>query len=655
MSIHQSVSSKLKKILIICNATPLRCVLACIYACAVTVAVSRLRKIKAVHYIALSGSLAIGDALYGHSDIDLFIVLDCPEGQRHYIMQWVRQKLKSMSAFFPLFGTLDERMAGVYWQTDIDHAVFSEPITLKAKSIMCKTLYCHPDLRMPKRGDSYTPQEVLIEIKTIMKLLFHGALQREGKLSFFRNKIRALIVIYQNSFDMEAIKHVFESRCDVYDYACVLMRSGPVGLYFSLLSCEHDRMLMDMCRMLIKAIIAKYGLSDLETIDVPLDTTYVISDTCDNGIVVPNHISFNQHEGAITDTNCVITRVGDNETIGFNEIANYAHDIMRSDRNVFMRIDTIIVHCEKGDCVNVFSVFDAPNLFPQEWPDRQTIRFKKIFYEMMRARQEHTLAVICEKYAPLISPEDTAFGTLTTFIDLEKIFFSYSVIHAAKNFLTNHIVAYKTMRDVFTDLAQQYPAYDRLFVLLEHYYDMFRKNTVGKNAHMLPPNLIPTANDFFAHYLFDKEWRGMQQLDKKLSLSLCVCTKNRAAYLSALLASVASQTRQPDELVVVDNNSSDNTREIVAQYERAFPIIYVNDNADTIAALRNRAIQESQGEIVSFTDDDCVLDANWLYFVEESFLRDPCIGAVGGRVYHYDEGTRSGINLFHQEYLGVWH
>ena len=72
----------------------------------------------------------------------------------------------------------------------------------------------------------------------------------------------------------------------------------------------------------------------------------------------------------------------------------------------------------------------------------------------------------------------------------------------------------------------------------------------------------------------------------------------------------------------------------------------------SLPALRNKAIASSTGEIICFTDDDCVLDKNWLAAVERSFLRSEEIGAVGGIVRHLDTQSGSAAELFYQQYLG---
>ena len=126
--------------------------------------------------------------------------------------------------------------------------------------------------------------------------------------------------------------------------------------------------------------------------------------------------------------------------------------------------------------------------------------------------------------------------------------------------------------------------------------------------------------------------------------------------MSALLDSVAAQSRLPDEVVVVDNRSIDHTPDVVQAFADQLgrvPVRYVVDESTTIGRLRNRAIGESTGDVVCFTDDDCILHQGWFRNIEESFLLEDQIGAVGGLMFHHVEDEHSLLDSFHREYLGV--
>lgn len=98
-------------------------------------------------------------------------------------------------------------------------------------------------------------------------------------------------------------------------------------------------------------------------------------------------------------------------------------------------------------------------------------------------------------------------------------------------------------------------------------------------------------------------------------LSVAICTYNRAALLVRALESVAKQTLPGNtlEILIVDNGSSDGTRDVVAKLQLKNPAIrYVVESKPGIAHARNRALAEARGDYLAFIDDDAWADPKWL-------------------------------------------
>jgi len=66
--------------------------------------------------------------------------------------------------------------------------------------------------------------------------------------------------------------------------------------------------------------------------------------------------------------------------------------------------------------------------------------------------------------------------------------------------------------------------------------------------------------------------------------------------------------KEDHEIIVVDNNSTDNTQEVIRQ----FPARYVFEPQVGRGPARNKGVQESQGKYLAFIDSDCIADPNWL-------------------------------------------
>jgi glycosyltransferase involved in cell wall biosynthesis len=119
-----------------------------------------------------------------------------------------------------------------------------------------------------------------------------------------------------------------------------------------------------------------------------------------------------------------------------------------------------------------------------------------------------------------------------------------------------------------------------------------------------------------------------------MKYSVIIATYNRSIELADTLAGLARvQTTAPWEVVVVDNNSSDATRQVVDAAVAGFPVPlrYVFEGEQGKAAALNTAIRQARGEILVFTDDDALVEPDWLDRAGAG-LEETGGAYVGGRV-----------------------
>eukprot|EP01037_Dinobryon_pediforme_P006673 gene6673-6743_t len=123
------------------------------------------------------------------------------------------------------------------------------------------------------------------------------------------------------------------------------------------------------------------------------------------------------------------------------------------------------------------------------------------------------------------------------------------------------------------------------------------------------------------------------------TVTTIICTRNRVASLSRTLQAMSElELSGVDfELVVVDNGSTDGTAEAVARFggEAAFAVRYVFIAEPGLSRARNAGLAAAQGGLIVFTDDDCLVAADWITALIRSFAGDP-LQVIGGRVELFD-------------------
>jgi glucosyl-dolichyl phosphate glucuronosyltransferase len=127
-------------------------------------------------------------------------------------------------------------------------------------------------------------------------------------------------------------------------------------------------------------------------------------------------------------------------------------------------------------------------------------------------------------------------------------------------------------------------------------------------------------------------------VEKKTPLvSIVICTFNRANILLDALMSVFEQELEESkyEVIVVDNNSSDNTKEIINEYKDKYNTLnYVIELNQGLSNARNRGWKEAKGIYTAYIDDDCKLPDNWLLNAEK-LINKYTPGVFGGPIYPY--------------------
>ncbi|HEU4770454.1 MAG TPA: glycosyltransferase [Pyrinomonadaceae bacterium] len=124
-------------------------------------------------------------------------------------------------------------------------------------------------------------------------------------------------------------------------------------------------------------------------------------------------------------------------------------------------------------------------------------------------------------------------------------------------------------------------------------------------------------------------------INSEPEVSVIIPTYNRSALLRDALNSVLDQdTQSTYEIIVVDNNSKDDTAAVVQSLMQEHPgrISYILETQQGNAHARNRGVKSARGAIVAFLDDDVIVERNWLTSLKQALDSRADLSFVGGKV-----------------------
>lgn len=119
-----------------------------------------------------------------------------------------------------------------------------------------------------------------------------------------------------------------------------------------------------------------------------------------------------------------------------------------------------------------------------------------------------------------------------------------------------------------------------------------------------------------------------------LKVSVVVPVRNAARTLPACLAALERLNPEPEEILLVDNGSTDESLALLRAFASKHPVEHVRVLQEArrgATVARNAGIREAKGDMIAFTDADCAADPAWLRHVTAPFS-DPAVGAAAGRV-----------------------
>ncbi len=120
-----------------------------------------------------------------------------------------------------------------------------------------------------------------------------------------------------------------------------------------------------------------------------------------------------------------------------------------------------------------------------------------------------------------------------------------------------------------------------------------------------------------------------------MQLTVAICTWNRCELLQQTLEQM-TRLKIPVgveyEILVVDNNSTDATKQVVTNFATRLPVRHIFESTPGLSSARNRAMRETRGDYILWTDDDVLVAETWLEAFMAGVRQFPEAAAFGGTI-----------------------
>ncbi|HUP26339.1 MAG TPA: glycosyltransferase family 2 protein [Candidatus Limnocylindrales bacterium] len=133
-------------------------------------------------------------------------------------------------------------------------------------------------------------------------------------------------------------------------------------------------------------------------------------------------------------------------------------------------------------------------------------------------------------------------------------------------------------------------------------------------------------------------------MQKALTLSLVIPVYNEEHHLKQCLDAVMAQALQPDEVIVVDNNSTDSTVAVALQYNN---VRVVRESNQGVLYASRAGYDAATMDIICRIDADTIMPPEWTTQIKHFFEQNTDAAAVTGNCYFYDFPFRRGFRLIH--------
>jgi hypothetical protein len=646
----------LQAIVLLLNRTPLKSVFGRIYGLGVRRVIGALSSHPAVSCILGSGSYFEKRPTFGLSDVDLIIVLNESVTRADASAREIAHIYQREQYIFRFLGAWPEKEANLIYLSDIA-AGFPAPESFRVRYKQRRLVPLYGELPEGIVRGPITSSEVLGEIDTLLRFSL-VADPRHARRQIFWKRIFTKLIALADLIDLPELASAMHKRLDLPfledDDTRVFFRAGDPNAMFSLQ--------LALSRQIMDRISSRGPKQKIQLVRFPSDAS------ADE----PAPLSFAQD---LVNDQIVDTRSIPSVPIGFAprmlyfpigdripmlELREAPYDgILRlrkiigrqppTDENAIVSTDGFLFIISRQP-----TFVDLIPLDPLQFANVYAAAFgESLEFEtsaVVIAEQQATATEMFHALANLYRINDSRVNKLPHPCIYRED--EGEVIENALRILRAHAACgpewtlIQRNHDLFEYLRRKHPQCANFLGELERYQRcMYGDFSLGRTE---ANNIYHCLHQFMYQELTDADPVKVDPPHAHLGITVGVITRNRAGDLAEMLESLTHQVRPPDEVLVVDNGSTDRTQEVIERFRERLPIQCKFLERADIPAARNMVIDSAANEIISFIDDDCISEPRWLAAVERGFLRAENIGVVGGWVHHQPAPHRSTVDNYYR-------
>lgn len=208
------------------------------------------------------------------------------------------------------------------------------------------------------------------------------------------------------------------------------------------------------------------------------------------------------------------------------------------------------------------------------------------------------------------------------------------------NLVHESVIVPKDAKIKRLDFGIRHYAFDSVSALLkklDRYTELYAEQNKGKKQSSISKAILHGFFSFFKNYLLKKgflygykgflistcnalgsffKYIKLYEMNLSLTSSLIITTYNQKERLALVLDSVKELSYLPNEVLIADDGSKEDTKELIKAYQKDFPVplkhIWQEDKGFRLSEIRNLAIKNAKGEYIIIIDGDMILDKNFI-------------------------------------------